>query len=480
MNSIFKKQFYSFTITIVLCLGLMSIGIIQAIRSFGYSQTSHELDRWGEKVETFFSNSITEDGALDTNAFLQNMQQLGVYSDKSFIVTDNALNVYWVSENVSADLIGTKLEIKKLDKTIDGETVEYKKNKLGIYDEPMHSKCFPLKDANGRVCAVVCISSSMREMTQAMASCYRIFVIFLAVTVLIGFLMVYMSSNAIAAPLREMNEAAKVIASGDFEKRIRVDYDDEIGQLADSFNDMASSLYLQEKSRREFLSNISHDLRSPLTSMRGFLQALLDGTISDDKKDRYLNIVMEETDRLAKLANNMLEINKLEETEKLNTKVFDINVLAAHTLSTFEERANSLSITLKTEFYNDSCMVEADEEKIQRVIYNLVDNALKFTHKYGIIRIITQPGKDNKKVLVTVKDNGKGVSKEEQKKVFDRLYKADMSRGKDKKGTGLGLSIVREFLKAHNETITLKSDIGKGCEFTFTLTMVNNTKKAPQ
>ncbi len=452
----------------------MSVGIIQAIRSFGYNQTSRDLDRWASKAESFFKNSINEEGALDTTTFLQNMRQLEIYSDKSFIITDSALNVYWVSENVPEEIMSTKLKIKKLEKAVGGEVVEYKKSKLNIYAEPMHTKCYPLKNAQDRVCAVVCISSSMREMSQAMNSCYRIFVIFLAVTVLIGFFMVYMSSNAIAAPLREMNEAAKVIASGDFEKRIRVDYDDEIGQLAESFNDMASSLFLQEKSRREFLSNISHDLRSPLTSMRGFLQALLDGTISDDKKDRYLNIIMEETDRLAKLANNMLEINKLEESDNLNIKTFDINVLASHTLSTFEERANNLSITLKTEFYNESCMVEADEEKIQRVIYNLVDNALKFTHKYGIIRIITQPGKDNKKVLVTVKDNGKGVSKEEQKKVFDRLYKADMSRGKDKKGTGLGLSIVREFLKAHNETITLKSDVGKGCEFTFTLTMAGN------
>ncbi len=108
---------------------------------------------------------------------------------------------------------------------------------------------------------------------------------------------------------------------------------------------------------------------------------------------------------------------------------------------------------------------------MQRIIYNLVDNALKFTHKYGIIRVITEPSKDGKKVFVTVKDNGKGVSKEDQKKVFDRLYKADTSRGMDKKGTGLGLSIVREFVKAHNETITLKSDVGKGCAFTFTLTL---------
>ena len=471
MNSIFKKQFYSFTFTIVLCLGLMSIGIIQSIRSFGYKQMGSEIDGWAERVQMFFDNATTEDGALDTTAFMQALRLLDSYSDKSFIITDADLNVFWASSNINPDNLKTRLSIDKLENTLEGETMEYRKNDIGIYDIEMYTKCYPLKNKAGVVCAVACISSSAEDMSQTMRSCYWIFVVFLFLTILLGFWMVYLSSRSFAAPLRELNDAAKVIASGDFEKRIRVSYDDEIGQLANSFNEMASSLYLQEKSRREFLSNISHDLRSPLTSMRGFLQAILDGTIPEGKRERYLQIVLDETERLSKLANNLLEINKLEESEKLNIKPFDVNELIRHTLSTFEERAAKNFIDLDSELYNDKCIVAADEEKIQRIIYNLVDNALKFTHKYGIIRVITEPSKDGKKIFVTVKDNGKGVSKEDQKKVFDRLYKADTSRGMDKKGTGLGLSIVREFVKAHNETITLKSDVGKGCAFTFTLTL---------
>ncbi len=471
MNSIFKKQFYSFTFTIVICLGLMSIGIIQSIRSFGYKQMGSEIDGWAERVQVFFDNATTETGALDTNAFIQALRLLDSYSDKSFIVTDADLNIYWASSNINPQNLKNRLSLDKLEKTLDGESVEYRKNDIGIYDTDMYTKCYPLKNKTGLVCGVACISSSSEDMSQTMRSCYWIFIVFLLLTILLGFWMVYMSSRSFTAPLRELNDAAKVIASGDFEKRIRVSYDDEIGQLANSFNEMASSLYLQEKSRREFLSNISHDLRSPLTSMRGFLQAILDGTIPESKRERYLKIILDETERLAKLANNLLEINKLEETTQLNLKPFDLNELIQHTLSTFEERAGKAFIDLGTELYSESCVVNADEEKVQRIIYNLVDNALKFTHKYGIIRVITEPSKDGKKVFVTVKDNGKGVSKEDQKKVFDRLYKADTSRGMDKKGTGLGLSIVREFVKAHNETITLKSDVGKGCAFTFTLTL---------
>lgn len=477
MNSIFKRQFYSFTFTIVLCLGLMSIGIIQSISSFGYKQMGRDIDSWAERVQMFFDNATTEDGALDTAEFMEALRLLDSYSDKSFIIMDAELNVFWASSNINPENLKSRLTIKKLENTLNDETVELKKNDIGIYDSAMYTKCYPLKNASGMVCAVACISASVEDMSQTMRSCYWIFIVFLCITILVAFLMVYMSSRTFAEPLRELNEAAKVIASGDFEKRIRIDQDDEIGQLASSFNEMASSLYLQEKSRREFLSNISHDLRSPLTSMRGFLQAILDGTIPADKRDRYLKIVLDETERLSKLANNILEINKLEESSKLNIRNFDINELIQKTVSTFEERAGKMFIDLGTEFFTENCIVAADEDKIQRVIYNLVDNALKFTHKYGIIRVITEPCKDGKRIFVTVKDNGKGVSKEDQKKIFDRLYKVDTSRGMDKKGTGLGLSIVREFIKAHNEMITLKSDVGKGCAFTFTLTLAQPAGK---
>jgi signal transduction histidine kinase len=269
-----------------------------------------------------------------------------------------------------------------------------------------------------------------------------------------------------------MSDAARVIAGGDFEKRLNINSDDEIGDLADSFNEMAQSLFYQEKRRREFISNISHDLRSPLTSMKGFLQAMLDGTVPPDKHERYLQIVLDESERLVKMANDMLDINKLDDSEhSLNLTKFNLNELITKTLLNFEGRAIENKIKITSEFCNKDIVVNADFDKIQRVLYNLVDNALKFTHKYGYIKAIVEI--KDKKVYVSVKDNGKGISAEEQKMVFDRLYKGDKSRGKDKKGSGLGLCIVKEFIKAHNEEITLKSEMGKGCTFTFTLPLIS-------
>jgi signal transduction histidine kinase len=294
----------------------------------------------------------------------------------------------------------------------------------------------------------------------------------MCLAILINFVIIYYSSKKFAQPLKQMSDAARVIAGGDFEKRLNINTDDEIGDLANSFNEMAQSLFFQEKRRREFISNISHDLRSPLTSMKGFLQAILDGTVPADKQDHYLQIVLDESERLVKMANDMLDINKLDDSENsLNLSKFNLNSLITKTLLNFEGRALENKIKVTCKFSNENIVVHADYDKIQRVIYNLVDNALKFTHKYGYI--IVSATVIDKKVSISVKDNGKGISANEQKMVFDRLYKGDKSRGKDKKGSGLGLSIVKEFIKAHNEEITLKSEMGKGCTFTFTLPFVS-------
>jgi signal transduction histidine kinase len=278
----------------------------------------------------------------------------------------------------------------------------------------------------------------------------------------------FISGKSINAPLSEMNDAAKVIASGDFEKRIDIESSDEIGQLAKSFNLMAESLQKQETQRRNFIANVSHDLRSPLTSMRGFLTAILDGTIPARRQDRYLKIILEETDRLSKLANDILDISRLEKTE-LYLSSFDANALIKKIAVQFETRIVEKRIALNVVFEDDACPVRADLEKVQRVVHNLLDNAVKFTNEEGWIKIETSI--KHNKAYVSVADNGIGISGEEQRNVFDRFYKVDASRGQDKKGSGLGLSIVKEFVKAHGESVNIKSEKGVGTEIVFTLTL---------
>ena len=206
--------------------------------------------------------------------------------------------------------------------------------------------------------------------------------------------------------------------------------------------------------------------------MRGFLQAIIDGTIPEEKKEKYINIVLEETDRLTMLANNILDINKLEDMDSKDRSVtFDINELIRRVIISFEARVINKELDIKISFAEKETFVFADVEKIQRVVYNLIDNAIKFTENNKSIFISTNV-KSNK-VFVSIKDEGPGISIEEQKRIFDRFYKSDYSRGKDKKGSGLGLSIVKEFILSQGESIELKSELNKGSEFIFTLTKSN-------
>jgi signal transduction histidine kinase len=281
--------------------------------------------------------------------------------------------------------------------------------------------------------------------------------------------LVYLSSRAVSKPLRRINEAACVIANGEFEKRIPVRSKDEVGQLAKQFNSMAESLQAQEKIRRAFIANLSHDLRSPLTSMRGFLQALQDGTIPGDKQPYYLNIILEESERLIKLSNNILDIHRVQEIS-LDMTAFDINALIRNTIMHFEKHALDKKLLINCRFAHASDRVRADEEMIKRVIYNLLDNAVKFVDENGEITVETTV--TGKRVTVSVADNGRGINADELKHVFDRFYKGDFSRGEDRMGSGLGLSIVKEFLKAHGESIQAESTAGKGSVFTFGLEMI--------
>jgi signal transduction histidine kinase len=231
---------------------------------------------------------------------------------------------------------------------------------------------------------------------------------------------------------------------------------------------MADELSRSNEHRKTFISNISHDFKSPLTSIKGYIEAMLDGTIPPDKYEKYLNIVLNETMRLTKLTQGLLELNNFDSFDlQLDKSNFDLKSVIQPTINTFEGRCQDKDIYLHAIYHTDNTTVYADRTKIQQVIYNLVDNAIKFTPEGRQITI--QVTEKNDKIYTSVKDEGVGIPPEAQKKVFDRFYKTDPSRGKDKIGNGLGLSIIKEIIKAHGENITLTSKENEGSEFVFPL-----------
>lgn len=271
-------------------------------------------------------------------------------------------------------------------------------------------------------------------------------------------------------PLKENIKAVQAFSSGKYDYKASLHTKDEYEELAESTAFLAGELKNLEDYQKKFIANISHDLRSPLTSIKGYAEAMADGTIPPQMQEKYLNIIIYETTRLTKLSQNLIALNSYENRGSMLTiSTFDINAAIRQTALSFEGTGRKKGIQIHLLFEEPSLFVSADMEKIEQVLYNLLDNAIKFSYENKNIRIVTKT--KGTKAMISVKDNGIGIPKESLHKVFDRFYKTDSSRGRDKKGSGLGLAITKEIITAHKEHITVVSTEGAGTEFTFSLTL---------
>lgn len=298
---------------------------------------------------------------------------------------------------------------------------------------------------------------------------YQMSIVSLFFVSLLGLAVSYLTAKHVAWPLMRMNRAAKVIANGNFEERVEIERRDELGELAESFNQMAESLQAHERVQRDFIANISHDLRSPLTSMQGFLTAMLDGTVPPQKQEKYLKIVLEETKRLSRMTDGIVELSRAQSSTLLLEETdFDINDLIRINIDMLEPQLREKNVQIHGIYAAEQTMVHGDRDKISRVLQNLLSNAAKFSPENGIIEVETT-FTEKKKILVSVKDEGPGINQDDQKYIFDRFFKSDTTRNKDKVGSGIGLAIAKEFILAHGENITVKSEEGKGATFVFSL-----------
>lgn len=286
---------------------------------------------------------------------------------------------------------------------------------------------------------------------------------------LLSFIVLLAIRFLIYEPLCMITDAAKQYASGNLDYDIPITTQDEMGYLSASLNYMSKQLKDVEDYQKKFIANVSHDFRSPLTSIKGYVEAIADGTIPPELQDKYLKIILFETERLTDLTKDLLTLNEFDRKELLLDKTsFDIHEVIKTTAESFEGRCTEKKIEIELLFVSRTLSVTADRSKIQQVLYNLLDNAIKFSSPESTITIETTEKGD--KVFVSVKDRGIGIPKGSIPKVWDRFYKSDLSRGKDKKGTGLGLAIVKEIIQAHGENINIISTEGVGTEFIFSLT----------
>ena len=279
---------------------------------------------------------------------------------------------------------------------------------------------------------------------------------------------VYFISEKIIGPLKDMSHAAKSFALGKFDVRVPVVGHDEVAELAVAFNNMASSLEHLEDTRRAFLANVSHDLRTPMTSIAGFIDGILDGTIPPEKHTEYLTRISGEIKRLSRLVISLLDITRIQAGErKFNKTSFDICEMAREILISFEAKIEAKKLDVEFDCEAEKISAFADRDAIYQVLYNICDNAVKFSREGGKYRVRIVP--KDRKINVSVYNEGQGIPEEDLAFVFDRFYKSDKSRGLDKSGAGLGLYIAKTIIDAHGEEIKVRSVWGEYCEFVFTL-----------
>ena len=277
-------------------------------------------------------------------------------------------------------------------------------------------------------------------------------------------------SKRMARPLDEMALASRRFARGDFSVRVRQQDDptDEMGALIESFNKMADSLEKSEKRRSEFIANISHELRTPMTTIAGFADGILDGTIPKEEEEKYLKSIRDETRRLSRLVRDMLSASqaKARSSDPKRRTVFDLTELVLQILLSFESRATAKNLDVDPQLPDNHIMVIADKDAITQVIYNLLDNAVKFARVGSCLTLRLY--KDGKKAYVSIKDEGETIPPDDLPLIFDRFHKSDRSRSLDKDGVGLGLYLVKSIINSHDEDIAVRSEDGV-TEFVFTL-----------
>ena len=468
-----RKLYYKFILAYV-CFAALCVVVVLTITSpitysFLVRQKAAELYRSANEISNTYAEYFYDD-ALSTEDVKWQLKAAGDFSSLTIWIMNTNGEVVYNSDTSAASDVSFTVE-GFLDE--DNSRSFYREgNFYGHFPEDMLSVLCPI-NYNYNLKGYVVVHSPLVRIREQRNDLNLIILATIAVVFVLSTFILIVFTDIVYLPLRKITKATEAYAEGDFTYPIDVESNDEMGYLAASLTYMADKLSHFEDDQKKFIANVSHDFRSPLTSMKGYLEAMVDGTIPPEQHEKYLNIVKNETERLTKLTNNLLTLNNLNITGmNLDITDFDINSTIRNTVATFEGTSRNKHISFNLVLTGHELFVSADKGKIEQVLYNLIDNAIKFSKPDSSIKIETS--EKNETIFVSVKDSGIGIPKENLKQIFDRFYKTDHSRGKDKKGTGLGLSIVKEIINAHHENINVISTVDVGTEFIFTLPKSKN------
>ena len=478
MKSIYLRNFLATALLVFFSFAIIGTAFFFLGRSYLISSTRERMRASADEVVKSALALSKEESLSSWNLRLTISPIANVTSSHIFICDQDGL----VLSCSDLTLYCTKHQGKTLDPSVIqavsiGGEFDSMTTLMGFYSEQQYVVAKPISSGGETLGYVFVASDGMNMLSNGQAFLGVVFAVAIAV-VLVAILMSLVYSKKMAEPLDELTLAARKFALGDFSVRVKTKEarDDEIGTLIESFNLMADSLEKSDNKRQEFIANVSHELRTPMTTIAGFADGILDGTIPREQEDKYLRKIADETRRLSRLVRSMLDLSQAESdaVDLSKRSRFDLSELLLQCLLSFESRAKDKGLDVDPQLPEDPIEVFAVRDSITQVIYNLTDNAMKFASPGSTVTIRLY--KKGAKAYVSIKNIGEPIPEDDLPYIFDRFHKSDRSRSLDKDGVGLGLYLVKKILNSHGEEVAVSSRDGVTV-FVFTLALAPAKQK---
>jgi len=474
MRSTFSRTFFSAAMVLLLAMLLIGTSFQALVRDYLTDQAMEGLKNDGNAISALASAYYTE-GTLNHEDFLVNLSFVSQVSQADSVICDSSGRLVLCSRApFGCGHQGMMVSQNFLGEVFQTGCVTTTGIIQGLYEDERFVTAVPITDANGYGVGIVIVSTPMEQVTRILQKISDTYLFVSVLAVLIAVFVMSIVARYHSKPLRDMAKVANDFGHGNLDARVQVDTksSDEVQDLALAFNNMASSLQQSEYQRQEFVANVSHELKTPMTTISGFVDGMLDGTIPPERHKHYMQLVSDETKRLSRLVRSMLDISRLQDQDIPEEKKsrFDLQELAGQVLITFEQKIEGKNLNVDVDFPGHPTYTRAGPDYITQVIYNLLDNAVKFCPQGGTLGMKIKAG--SSKLYVSISNEGETIPQAELPLVFERFHKLDKSRSQNRDGWGLGLYIVKTIVCRHGEDISVTSQNGV-TTFTFTLPLVN-------
>ena len=461
---------YFKTTAILLLSSIFLLGVILMFFASRYFKTEREklLVSTIQSARTLLLKQVEETGYLNRSGLRETFEIIASTNDTLLFFVDDSGQVVLCSEGSKCQHQSYLISSETMNAVLYGGIFSELGTLSGIYGTTSYYTVgMPVITKDNAMIGALFASTPSTSLSLFLNDLFSMFIVSAGVMLFVSSLLSIVLAQRLATPLRNMSNAARSYGQGDFSVRVPTTGSEEVAQLALTFNNMAQTLQANDESRAAFIDNMAHELRTPMTSIKGFIDGILDGTIPQEQQARYLEIVSQEVGRLARLTRSMLDVTKLENGEvRQSPQVYDIWETLTSVVFGAEKRIAAKQIRIEG-LAPQKTLVNADRDMVHQVVFNLVDNAVKFAGVGGVISLKVHEKQG--RVYVAVRNTGEGIPKEDVPHIFDRFFKADKSRGLNTEGAGLGLYICKRLLSQGGGDIMVRSKLGEFTEFVFNL-----------